>query len=134
MTLSQAIGNRDSWSDTKRDLESKKARLEDAHEDYSSSVWNNNGEFSMACGDLIIFSDRINPFGSTSEWEGNRVRDYEDKLESIVNMIYVEQGNHIMVLDKMRLKIDEFQYRIEDAISEINYWQNVIDNWDDEDD
>lgn len=131
MTLGDAISNRDSWQRTKNNLEEKVSRLQTAYSNYSNNLY--YGEWSSLMFQYVGFKSEVDPSLQRVDWEGKRVQEYRERLETLYGSLKIEEGKHYDVLTQINDQIVQYQYAISDAQSNINYWQGVIDSWVEED-
>lgn len=131
MILGDAISNRDSWQRTKNNLEEKVSRLQTAYSNYSNNLY--YGEWSGLMFQYVGFKSEVDPSLQRVDWEGKRVQEYRERLETLYGSLKIEEGKHYDVLTQINDQIVQYQYAISDAQSNINYWQGVIDSWVEED-
>ena len=129
--LSEAISNRDDWIEEKASLEEKLGRLQTAYNDCSNSLY--YGEWNSFICDFSTFKSQISPSLQISDWEGCRVKEYEQKIGDIWKSLMDEESKYFNVLEQISIAIQQCEQDIINAQESINMYQNIIDNWDEGD-
>ena len=131
MTKSDAIASRDRWKSKKSDYETKIERLKTAKTNYLNNL--ESGSWSTLLFDFNTFKGEVDPNLKSVDWEGKRVSNYRESLESLSGSLNQESSKHYDVISQFEEQIQIYQTNAEDAQDQIDYWQGVIDNWSEED-
>lgn len=131
MTKSEARDKRDSWKSKKADYETKIERLKTAKTNYLNNL--ESGSWSTLLFDFNTFKGEVDPNLKSVDWEGKRVSNYRENLESLAGSLNQESSKHYDVISQFEEQIQIYQTNAEDAQDQIDYWQGVIDSWSEED-
>lgn len=131
MTKSEARAKRDSWKSKKSDYETKIERLKTAKTNYLNNL--ESGSWSTLLFDFNTFKGEVDPGLKSVDWEGKRVSNYREMLESLSGSLNQEGSKHYDVITQFEEQIQIYQTNAEDAQEQVDYWQGVIDNWSEED-
>lgn len=131
MTKSEARDKRDSWKSKKADYETKIERLKTSKTNYLNNL--ESGSWSTLLFDFNTFKGEVDPNLKSVDWEGKRVSNYRESLESLSGSLNQESSKHYDVISQFEEQIQIYQTNAEDAQDQIDYWQGVIDNWSEED-
>lgn len=129
--LSEAMSNRDEWIGVKASLEEKLGRLQTAYNDCNNSLY--YGEWNSFIYDFSTFKSQIKPSLQISDWEGDRVKEYEQKIENLWELLMKEESKYLNVLGQIFIAIQQCEQEITNAQENINMYQSIIDNWDEGD-
>lgn len=127
MTKSEAITIRDNWKTTKSDYETKIERLNTAKTCYFNNL--ETGNWSTLLFEFYAFKSKVNPDFKSVDWEGKRVVNYLERLESLEVSLKQEGSKHYDVISQFEEQMQRYETKVEDAQEHIDYWQRVIDNW-----
>lgn len=130
MTKSEAISNRESWKTKKSDYETKIDRLKTAKTNYLNNL--ESGAWSTLLFDFNTFKSEVDPSLKSVDWEGKRVSNYRERLESLAGSLNQESGKHYDVISQFEEQMQKYERKAEDAQEQVDYWQGVINNWSEE--
>lgn len=131
-TLSSYIQSRDSAQATINTLTEQKGRLETARTSFQTELTDG---FSVVQSSFSDFCNNLDEDNDTKDWEGQRVIDIRAYLEDNIEAKYSSlSSEYNVVTSEMTSKILELQNGIANATATRDYYQNLIDNYEEEED
>lgn len=109
-------------TDKKNNLITKVKEIEDIINDLKNFISNN---FNENKNKFIKEYNSINSFGGSWKWEGERIREYKDILNSDIKKNYSNQTSHYSTVKSLLIsKKNQFNEEIAEINRNIAYWQN----------